>query len=154
MTAVLQRVKKAAVSVDGKVTGACEHGFFILLGVFEGDTAEDARLLAEKIAKLRVFEDENGKMNRSINDVGGSALVVSQFTLCANYSHGNRPDFLCAAKPAAANELYEYFSSLLRTLVKGGVGNGVFGADMQIEAHCDGPVTIVMESDKLKTKKG
>jgi D-tyrosyl-tRNA(Tyr) deacylase len=154
VTAVLQRVKRAAVSVDGTVRGSCKHGFFILLGVFEGDTKEDARLLAEKIAKLQVFEDENGKMNRSINDVAGSALVIPQFTLCANYEHGNRPDFLAAAKPAEANELYEYFSQLLRTLVNEGVENGVFGADMSIEALCDGPVTIVMESEKLKKKKG
>ena len=150
MQAVLQRVNKASVSVDGEVKGRCQKGLFILLGVFEGDTEEDARLLAEKIAKLRIFEDENGKMNRSIVDVGGSALVISQFTLCANYAHGNRPDFLSAAKPDLAKPLYEYFSSLLRTLIPAGVENGVFGADMQIEAHCDGPVTIVMDSGKLK----
>lgn len=150
MQAVLQRVKRAAVSVDGSVTGSCQSGLFILLGVFEGDEKKDAELLAEKIAKLRIFEDENGKINKSVNDVGGGALVVSQFTLCANYAHGNRPDFLSAAKPDAAKELYEYFSALLRNLIPGGVGNGVFGADMQIEALCDGPMTIVMDSNILK----
>lgn len=154
MTAVIQRVLNAAVSVDGQITGRCQKGFFILLGVFEEDTQEDARLLAEKIAKLRVFEDENGKMNKALNDVEGSVLVVSQFTLCANYAHGNRPDFLAAAKPPKAEPLYEYFSEHLRTLVNGGVENGVFGADMKIETLCDGPVTIVMESEKLKKKKG
>ena len=154
MTAVIQRVLNAAVSVDGEVKGRCNKGFFIVLGVFGEDTREDACLLAEKIAKLRVFEDENGKMNRAINDVNGSVLVVSQFTLCASYSHGNRPDFLAAAKPSTAEPLYEYFSSHLRTLVEGGVENGVFGADMKIETLCDGPVTIVMESEKLKKKKG
>ena len=154
MTAVIQRVLKGAVSVDGTVVGKCGKGFFILLGVFEEDTQEDARLLAEKIAKLRVFEDENGKMNKAINDVNGSILAVSQFTLCANYAHGNRPDFLAAAKPEKAEPLYEYFSAHLRTLVSGGVENGRFGADMKIEALCDGPVTIVMESEKLKKKKG
>ena len=153
MQAVLQRVKRAQVSVDGEVKGRCGKGFLILLGVFEGDCEEDARLLAEKIAKMRVFEDENGKMNRSVNDVGGGALVISQFTLCANYVHGNRPDFLSAAKPDAANALYEYFSSLLRNLVEQGVENGVFGADMQIEALLDGPVTIVADSLKLKKSK-
>lgn len=153
MQAVLQRVKRAEVSVDGEIKGRCGNGFFILLGVFEGDVREDADLLCEKIAKLRVFEDENGKMNRSINDVGGSTLIISQFTLCANYVHGNRPDFLSAAKPETANELYEYFSARMRTLVEQGVQNGVFGADMQIEALCDGPVTIVMDSNKLKKKK-
>ena len=154
MTAVIQRVLNAAVSVNGEIKGRCQKGFFILLGVFEEDTQEDARLLAEKISKLRVFEDENGKMNKALNDVGGSVLVVSQFTLCASYVHGNRPDFLAAAKPDKAEPLYEYFSRHLRTLVNGGVENGVFGADMKIESLCDGPVTIVMESEKLKKKKG
>ena len=153
MQAVLQRVIEASVSVDGEVKGRCKNGFFILLGVFEGDGETEARLLAEKIAKLRVFEDDAGKMNRSINEVGGSALVISQFTLCADYRHGNRPDFLAAAKPGRANELYEYFSALLRNLIQAGVENGVFGADMRIEAICDGPVTIVMDSEKLKKNK-
>ncbi len=154
MQAVLQRVRSAEVSVDNEVKGRCQKGFFILLGIFEGDTKEDAVLLAEKIAKLRVFEDENRKMNKSINDVNGSALVVSQFTLCANYVHGNRPDFFLAAKPSEAEILYEYFSALLHKLIPQGVENGVFGADMQISAVCDGPVTIVMDSNKLKKKQG
>ena len=152
MTAVLQRVKRAAVSVDGTVRGSCKHGFFILLGVFEGDTREDARLLAEKIAKLRVFEDENGKMNRSINDVGGSALVISQFTLCANYEHGNRPDFLASAKPDEANRLYEYFKALAAKEIRR-VESGEFGAHMMVSLCNEGPVTIVMDSEVLKKKK-
>ncbi len=152
MQAVLQRVSRAEVSVNGRVSGSCNRGFLILLGVFEGDGEEDADLLAEKIAKLRVFADEQGKMNKSILDVGGSVLVVSQFTLCANYVHGNRPDFFSAAEPEKANRLYEYFSERMRILVPNGVGNGVFGADMQIEACCDGPVTIVMDSEKLKKR--
>lgn len=153
MQAVLQRVKRAEVSVADEVKGKCAKGFFILLGVFQGDGRTDAELLAQKISKLRVFEDENGKMNRSINDVGGSALVISQFTLCANYEHGNRPDFFAAAHPDEAKALYEYFSECLRSLVEHGAENGVFGADMQIDAVCDGPVTIVMDSGKLKKNK-
>lgn len=153
MQAVLQRVTSATVSVDGKVVGSCGDGFFILLGVFEGDEKKDAELLAEKIAKLRVFKDENGKMNRSVNDIGGSVLVVSQFTLCANYVHGNRPDFLSAAKPDYANRMYEYFTSLMRNLVSGTVETGIFGADMKIESHLDGPVTILMDSNMLKKNK-
>ncbi len=153
MQAVLQRVTSAEVSVNGDVKGRCGVGLLILLGVFESDEEEDARLLAEKIAKLRIFEDENRKMNRSINDVGGSALVISQFTLCANYLHGNRPDFFMAARPDQAETLYEYFSELMRKLVPGGIENGVFGADMKIDAHCDGPVTIVMDSGKLRRSR-
>lgn len=152
MRAVVQRVSRAAVSVDGQVCGACGEGFFILLGVADGDTREDAELLAAKIAKMRIFSDENGKMNRSVTDVGGSALVVSNFTLLANYRHGNRPDFFGAAAPALANELYEYFVQLLRTQI-GSVGTGIFGADMKIETVCDGPVTIVVESEVLKKGK-
>ena len=149
MTAVVQRVSSASVKVDGKICGACQKGLFILLGVAADDTENDAVLLAEKIKKLRIFSDENGKMNLSVNDVEGSALVVSNFTLLANYKHGNRPDFFGAASPDKANCLYEYFVSLMKESLST-VETGIFGADMKIEASCDGPVTIVLESEVLK----
>lgn len=151
MKAVLQRVKRAAVSVDGKTVGSCEAGLMILLGVKKGDTEEDARLLSEKILKLRIFNDENGKMNLSVKDTDGELLVISQFTLLANYAHGNRPDYLDSAPPAEANGLYEYFVSLVRPQVKH-TGTGIFGADMKVELINDGPVTIVMDSEMLKKK--
>ncbi|MBQ1244309.1 MAG: D-tyrosyl-tRNA(Tyr) deacylase [Clostridia bacterium] len=152
MTAVIQRVLKAEVYADNEFSGKAENGLFILLGVRRGDTENDALLLAEKISKLRIFTDENDKMNLSIKDIDGEALVVSNFTLSANYSHGNRPDFLDAAPPAEANALYEHFVALLRERVRH-VGTGRFGAEMKIEASCDGPITIVMESEKLKKGK-
>jgi len=151
MKALLQRVTSAAVAVDGVELSRMERGFLILLGVGRGDDEEDARLLAEKIVKFRVFADENGKMNKSVADIGGSLLVVSQFTLCANYAHGNRPDFLEAESPARANALYEHFVSLLRE--RGiPVGTGEFGADMQISLVNDGPVTVMLESSVLRKK--
>lgn len=153
MIAVIQRVTSSECVVDGEIVGSCDQGLMILLGVKAGDGESDALALADKIAKLRIFCDENGKMNRSINDIGGSALVVSQFTLLANYAHGNRPDYLASEKPDRAKELYEYFSALLRErLASGRVENGVFGADMKLEIHNDGPVTIVMDSDVLLKK--
>ena len=149
MTCVIQRVNKAAVAVEGNTVGACDKGFLLLLGVWQADEEKDADLLATKISKLRIFEDENGKMNRSIDEVGGNVLAISNFTLCAAYKHGNRPDFIRAEKPQRANELYEYFVKKLRTLIKGSVETGRFGADMQISASLDGPVTIVMDSKVL-----
>ena len=154
MKAVLQRVTEASVSVDGKVVGKCGEGLMILLGVADKDTENDARLLAEKILKLRIFKDENEKMNRSIVDIDGEILVISQFTLLANYSHGNRPDYLASAKPDEANRLYEYFTDLLKGRIKH-VETGIFGADMKVSLLNDGPVTIVMDSvilDKGKVK--
>ncbi len=148
MKAVLQRVKRSEVKVDGEIVGACGNGLMILLGVAVGDTEQDAEALASKILKLRIFEDENGKMNKSILDIGGEALVVSQFTLLANYKSGNRPDYLNSEKPERANMLYEYFSSLLGQSLSH-VGNGVFGADMELTIVNDGPVTIVMDSNDL-----
>lgn len=148
MIAVLQRVLSAAVTADGESAGSIDAGLFILLGVLDGDTEEDARLLAEKIAKLRIFTDENDKMNLSVTDVGGGALVVSNFTLAANYAKGNRPDYLRAAAPTVAEPLYIRFSEFLRERV-GRVENGVFGADMKIAMTADGPVTIVMDSAVL-----
>ncbi len=152
MIAVLQRAISASVIADGVPSGKCGKGFLILLGVLKEDTAADALLLAEKISKLRVFSDEDGKMNLSLKDVSGGALVVSNFTLGANYSHGNRPDFFESAPPSVAEPLYEEFSSLLRERI-GTVETGVFGADMQISLEADGPVTIVMDSEKLKKGK-
>lgn len=151
MTAVIQRVKNASVVSDGVLTGAIDEGLMLLLGVKKGDAENDALLLAEKISKLRIFSDENGKMNKSVKDVCGGALIVSNFTLCANYAHGNRPDYMNAESPARADELYEYFVSLMRERVEK-VGTGVFGADMQITMTADGPVTIVMDSEILKNK--
>lgn len=149
MIAVIQRVKNSSVSIDGVVNGTCGHGLMILLGVAKGDTEDDARLLATKISKLRIFCDENGKMNLSVKDVDGEALVVSQFTLLANYKKGNRPDYFGAAEPQIAIPLYEYFVELMKAEVKH-VGTGIFGADMQVSILNDGPVTIVMDSNQLK----
>lgn len=149
MIAVLQRVSAAGVSVDGATVGAVGAGLMILLGVAAGDDENAGKRLAEKIAKLRIFEDENGKMNRSVCDIGGGALVVSNFTLLADYSHGNRPNYLGAESPVRANELYEDFCARLRALIPGGVAQGVFGADMKVQITNDGPVTIVMDSEKL-----
>ena len=152
MKAVIQRVRSASVDVDGVRVGECGHGLLVLLGVAEGDTEADLDKLLAKMVKLRIFEDENGKMNRSVQDIDGELLVVSQFTLLANYKHGNRPDFLGAAAPAEANRLYELFLERAAGLVRH-VGHGVFGAEMQVSLVNDGPVTIVMESDVLTGKK-
>jgi len=153
MKAVIQRVKEARVSVEGRVRGACGEGLLILLGVAEGDTLEDATLLVKKIAALRIFCDESGRMNRSVKDVEGEALVVSNFTLMANYKKGNRPDYMSAAAPDVANALYESFCDMLEAELSH-VGRGVFGAHMEIDMCADGPVTIVMESEVLKKRNG
>lgn len=151
MTAVIQRVTEAAVSVDGTIVGSCEKGLMILLGVFREDCEKDAELLATKISKLRIFTDENDKLNLSVNDINGGALVISNFTLCANYRHGNRPDYISAQAPDRANELYIHFVERLRSLlVSGQVGTGAFGEHMVITPVLDGPITIVMDSNVLK----
>lgn len=152
MKAVIQRVSHASVVVDGATTGAAKEGLMVLLGVAEGDTELDAQLLCRKIVNLRIFCDENGKMNRSIKDIDGEMLVISQFTLLANYRHGNRPDFLASAKPEEANRLYEYFKTLAAGEVRR-VESGVFGAHMEVTLLNNGPVTIVMDSEVLKSKK-
>ena len=152
MKAVIQRVSSASVAVDGQIVGSCQKGYLILLGVADGDTELDAELLCKKIAALRIFRDENDKMNLSIRDIDGEALVISQFTLLANYRHGNRPDFLASAKPDEANRLYEYFKELLSRELRR-VECGVFGADMKVSLTNDGPVTICMDSEVLKKKK-
>ena len=152
MKAVLQRVTHAEVEVDGNEVGRCGHGFLILLGVAQGDTEREAELLCKKIVNLRVFEDDAGKMNRSILDVNGEALVISQFTLMANCRHGNRPDFMASAKPDVAIPLYEYFKKLISESVPH-VECGIFGADMQVSLLNNGPVTIVLDTDTLKKEK-
>ncbi|MBR5516298.1 MAG: D-tyrosyl-tRNA(Tyr) deacylase [Clostridia bacterium] len=152
MKAVIQRVSYAACRVDGKISGECKNGLLVLLGVGKDDTEEDADLLAQKIAKLRIFCDENDKMNLSVCDIDGEMLVISNFTLLANYAHGNRPDYMNAKKPDEANRLYEYFVEQISKSIKH-VGKGVFGAEMHIETQLMGPVTIVMESEVLKKRR-
>ncbi|HBA93366.1 MAG TPA: D-tyrosyl-tRNA(Tyr) deacylase [Ruminococcaceae bacterium] len=149
MKAVIQRVKYANVKIDGEIVGECGKGFMILLGVHSSDTKEDAEKLIKKVPVLRIFEDENGKMNKSLLDVDGEALVVSQFTLIADCSHGRRPSFTNSAPAQQANELYEYFVELLRQSGVRSVQTGVFGADMQVELVNDGPVTIILDSKEL-----
>ncbi len=149
MKTVIQRVNCASVEIDGQVHSSIGKGYLILLGVGCEDDVSDAELLAAKISKLRVFCDENDKMNLSVKDVEGSALVVSNFTLYANCSHGNRPDFFDSAKPQLAIPLYEKFVELLTSY---GVPTctGVFGADMKVSIENDGPVTIILDSKTLK----
>ncbi len=151
MKAVIQRVRSAKVEVAGETVGTCGQGLLILLGVAPRDTEADLDRMVQKIVKLRIFEDEAGKMNRSVQDIDGELLVVSQFTLLANYRHGNRPDFFGAATPAYAKEMYEKFIERAAREVHH-VGHGVFGADMQVSLQNDGPVTIVMDSDVLTSK--
>ena len=152
MIAVLQRVKRATVIANGEFSGSINNGLYILLGVEKDDSINDAKLLAEKIVKLRIFSDENGKMNLSIMDIDGEALIVSNFTLSANYAHGNRPDYMAAANPELASELYNYFVTLIKENVRK-CQTGRFGADMESEMVTDGPVTIIMHS-KVLQKKG
>ncbi|MDO4269945.1 MAG: D-aminoacyl-tRNA deacylase [Eubacteriales bacterium] len=149
MRAVIQRVSRASVTIDGKVHGAIGRGFLVLLGITEGDTAADAAYLADKTVKLRVFTDENDKMNRSLADVGGGILVVSQFTLYGDCKKGNRPSFTDAARPDTAVPLYEAFVARCR---ESGlpVETGVFGADMQVELLNDGPVTLWMDTAQMR----
>ena len=152
MKAVIQRVLGADVRVDGKTVGKIEKGLLVLLGVMEGDTEREAALMASKISKLRIFEDENEKMNLSVLDVGGSVLSVSQFTLCADVKKGNRPSFTPSAAPDAANELYEKFNGYLLSEGVKTVEKGIFAADMKVSLINDGPVTIIFDTD-IWTKK-
>jgi len=145
MRAVVQRVARASVTVDGDTVGQIGQGLMILLGVTHGDGEEQARWLAHKIAGLRIFDDEEGKMNRSLLDVGGSALVVSQFTLYGDCRKGKRPSFTGAAPPEVAERLYERFVSLLGEAGVDQVESGIFGARMRVEIHNDGPVTLILE---------
>ncbi len=147
MRAVIQRVKNASVSVDGAKVGKCDVGFMILFCAVEGDTEADIELLAKKTANLRIFEDENGKMNKSILDVDGEVLCISQFTLAADTKKGNRPSFINAMEPVTAENYYNlYCEALLSNGVKS-VETGVFGADMQVTLTNDGPVTIILDTD-------
>lgn len=144
MKIVIQRVANAQVEVDKKVVGKIGKGFLVLVGVTHEDTKENADYLVKKLCKLRVFTDENDKMNLSLKDVNGELLIVSQFTLYANCKDGNRPSFVEAAKPEQANELYEYFcSECEKNDIK--VEKGIFGADMRVSLLNDGPVTIIIE---------
>lgn len=152
MRAVIQRARSASVSVNGAVVSRIGQGMVVLLGVGMNDSEDDALWLAEKIANLRIFEDEQGKMNLSLADINGEALVVSQFTLYADARKGRRPSFTDAAPPEKADALYQYFTGLLE---KAGIvtGTGIFGADMLVDIQNDGPVTILLDTDTLAKKQ-
>ncbi len=150
MKAVIQRVKHAGVTIDNVKVSFVDKGFLILLGVEQGDTKADADRLVKKIPVLRIFEDENEKMNLSCLEVNGEILVVSQFTLCADCSHGRRPSFTKSAPPAEAEMLYEYFVDELKKAGVKKVDTGRFGADMKVDLLNDGPVTIILDSKDLK----
>ena len=146
MRTVIQRVTSASVSIGGEVVGEIGKGVMLLLGITPEDTQQDADWLVGKISRLRIFDDANGVMNLSLLDIGGEALVVSQFTLMASYKKGNRPSYIHAAPPAVAIPLYEYFVAQLQQALGRPVPTGRFGADMQVSLTNDGPVTIVMDS--------
>jgi D-tyrosyl-tRNA(Tyr) deacylase len=146
MRAVVQRVASAAVAVDGRETGRIARGFLILLGVESGDSESDLAWLVGKIHRLRIFPDAQGRMSLALGDIAGEALVISQFTLLASTAHGNRPDFLRAAKPDDAQRLYERFVGRLAELLGRPVATGIFAADMAVSLLNDGPVTIVIDS--------
>lgn len=144
MKLVVQRVKQASVKVDEDIVGKIDKGYLVLIGITHTDTKEIADYLVKKMCNLRIFEDEQGKMNLSLKDVGGKILIVSQFTLYANCESGNRPSFTDAAKPDIANELYEYFCNQCKeNQIE--VQKGIFGADMKVSLINDGPVTIILE---------
>lgn len=147
MKACIQRVSFASVKVDGEIVGKIEQGLLILLGVVKEDTREQAELLAQKTANLRIFCDQNDKINLSLLDIEGGALAISQFTLCANTKKGNRPFFEYAMEPSGACELYEYFCECLEKCGVKCVQKGVFGANMAVELLNDGPVTINLDTD-------
>ena len=152
MRAVVTRVLSASVEIEGSIRGEIGGGFLVLLGIKAEDTPELTKKLAQKLCGLRVFEDENGKMNRSLSDVGGKLLVVSQFTLYGNCRHGKRPDFLAAARPETAVPLYELFISECRALGFE-VQTGEFGADMKVASVNDGPVPLILDTDDLVPAK-
>ncbi|MBQ7319254.1 MAG: D-tyrosyl-tRNA(Tyr) deacylase [Clostridia bacterium] len=145
MKAVVQRVKCASVEIDGAIAGKCSHGLMVLLGVAADDTEQDAAIMAQKLVKLRIFCDENDKMNLSVRDIGGSMLVVSNFTLLADTSHGNRPSFIGAGDPTHADALYE---KCMKDIREQGipVESGRFGADMLVRIENDGPVTLILDT--------
>ncbi|MFR8116826.1 MAG: D-aminoacyl-tRNA deacylase [Clostridia bacterium] len=145
MRVVVQRVKHASVTINGTVNGKINNGFLVLLGVQSTDSEQDVDYLVKKVTNLRIFSDENDKMNLSLKDVNGELLIVSQFTLYANCKEGNRPSFVEAAKPDIAVPLYEYFVSECKKIIPV-VETGIFGADMKVDLLNDGPVTIIMDS--------
>lgn len=147
MKAVIQRVLESSVSVDGKVVGSSSKGYMILVGVVKGDTPREAELLARKVAALRVFEDENGKMNKSVLDIDGDVLAISQFTLCADCKKGNRPSFSMSEEPENADRLYKLFCEKLKENGIKRVETGIFAADMKVSLVNDGPVTICFDTD-------
>ena len=146
MRIVIQRVSHASVTIDGVCKSSIQEGFMILVGIENADTQEDADWLCKKIVNLRVFDDENGVMNKSILDINGNILVVSQFTLHASYKKGNRPSYIYAAKPDIAIPLYEYFCQTLSKVLGKEIDTGEFGADMKVELLNNGPVTICMDT--------
>lgn len=148
MRFVIQRVQHASCKVEGNITGQIEKGFLVLIGVAETDTKEIADKMIKKLLGMRIFEDENGKTNLSLADVGGSLLLISQFTLYADCKKGNRPSFTKAGNPTMANELYEYIIAACTGAVEK-VEKGIFGADMKIELLNDGPFTILLDSDEI-----
>lgn len=152
MKAVVQRVRSAKVEIDGAEKGAIGQGLMVLLGVAATDGEAETLFMAKKVANLRIFEDEGGKLNKSLLDIGGEALVVSNFTLIANAKKGNRPSFIEAARPELAIPLYEYFVQGLLDEGVPRVETGTFGADMQVEIHNDGPVTIVLDTEEIMPK--
>ena len=147
MKALIQRVLNAAVTVNGKIVGKCGNGLLVLFCAVTGDTDEDAALLAKKTAALRIFCDENGKLNKSVTDIGGGILCISQFTLCADVKKGNRPSFTGAMEPKMAEELYGLYCEKLKEYGVKNVEKGVFGADMQVSLINDGPVTVSLDTD-------
>ena len=150
MKSVIQRVSKASVTIEGKKVASIQQGVLILLGIEDADTSEDIQWLSKKIANLRIFGDENGVMNRSLIDVDGDAIVVSQFTLHASTKKGNRPSYIKAAKPPVAIPLYEAFVQQLELDIQKKVQTGEFGADMKVELLNDGPVTILIDTKDKK----
>ena len=153
MKAIIQRVASASVTVDNACVGSVGTGFLVLLGVHESDGEAEAELLASKTAALRIFCDENDKMNLSLLDIGGEALVVSNFTLCADTKKGNRPSFIEAMEPTRADELYRYYCNRLKECGVRRVETGVFGADMTLDIKAVGPVTITLDTDTWRRKQ-
>lgn len=153
MRAVIQRVTRASVEIEGKINSEIKNGLAVLLGVMEGDGKGEAEFLAKKLCELRIFTDENDKMNLSVQDVGGEILIISQFTLGADCSHGRRPSFINSAKPPIANELYEYFVQCVDGIMGVPSKTGIFGADMKFSLLNDGPVTIIFDTVQMGYKK-
>ena len=152
MKAIVQRINKGKCIADGEFSGEIETGLLVLLGVHESDSDAEAELLAKKVANLRIFTDENDKMNLSVLDIGGGVLTVSNFTLCADTKKGNRPSYIEAKEPQEADRLYEYFMKCLKNNGIANLAHGKFGADMQIETELHGPVTIILDTDTWSKK--